>query len=85
MNIQNLINHLPFEDKPANAELFTNFDSNIPVWNAVVDQKHLKQDICSMFKNEKENEEDCVSKVGIEENNEISKTGMLKMCKKINK
>lgn len=81
--IQNLINHLTFENEPVNAELFMNFDSDIPTCNTSVDQESLKQDICDMFKNEKESEEDCVSEDEIEENDEISEAEMLKMCKKM--
>ena len=35
-------------------------DSNIPTYNAFVDQESLKKDICGMVNNET-NEEDCVS------------------------
>lgn len=84
-NIQNLINQLPLEEELMNADLFMNFDSDIPTWNTSVDQESLKQDICDMFKNEKENEEDCASEdeVEIQENDEISDAEMLNMCKKM--
>ena len=48
------------EDEPENAELFMKSDSNIPTYNAFVDQESLKKDICGMVNNET-NEEDCVS------------------------
>ena len=81
--IQNLKNHLNFENEPVNAELFMNFDSNIPTCNTSVDQESLKPHICNMFKNEKESEEDCVSEDEIEENDEISVAEILKMCEKM--
>ena len=43
----------------------------------------MKQDICNLFKNEKESKEDCVSEDEIKENNEISEAEMLNMCKKM--
>ncbi len=59
-NIQNLINWLPFDDKPVNAELFTNFDSDISTCKTFIDQESLKQEICDMFENENYYEKDCV-------------------------
>lgn len=53
------------QDKPVNAELFMNFDSehlcNVSSCNASIHQESLKQEIWDMFKNEK-----CVSENGIE-------------------
>lgn len=41
-NIQNFPNQLRFEDEPANAELFSNFDSDVPECNVSIDQESLK-------------------------------------------
>ena len=49
-NIQDLISHFSFEDEPANAELFINFDSDIPMCNISVDLGNKVFAICLKLK-----------------------------------